>query len=67
LAYQRHRLAFAGHNERPRAAHDFAGDNHDLALASLFLSKTAVLAIDLPVLRFDVPTEIGTVDLDLAA
>jgi hypothetical protein len=32
-------------NERPRAAHDFAGDNYDLALAGLFLSEPTVFAV----------------------
>jgi hypothetical protein len=44
LAYQRHRLALARHNERPGAAPHFAGDNYDLALAGLFFGKTTSLA-----------------------
>jgi hypothetical protein len=67
FADQRDRLALARHNERQGTAPNLAGDNHDLALARLFLSEPPVFAIGLSVLRFDVPAEIGTVDLDLAA
>lgn len=38
LSDQRHRIALARHNERPGATVHFADHNHDLALASLFLS-----------------------------
>jgi hypothetical protein len=67
LADQRDCLALARHNGRQGTAPNLAGDNHDLALARLFLSEPPVFAIGLSVLRFDVPAEIGTVDLDLAA
>ena len=67
LADQRHCLALARHNERPSATRHFASNNHDLALAGLFFSEPTVLAIGLPVLWFDVPAEIGTVDLYSAA
>src|SRR5438477_12952368 len=67
LAYQRHCLALAGHNKRPGAAHHFTGDNHDLALAGLFLGKSPILAIGLAVLWFDVTAEIDPVNLDFAA
>jgi hypothetical protein len=48
-------------------APNLASDNHDLALARLFLSEPPVFAIGLSVLRFDVTAEIRTVDLDFAA
>ena len=67
FANERDRLAFARHNEGQGAAPNLASDDHDLALAGLFFSEPTVLAIGLPVLWFDVPAEIGTVDLYRAA
>ena len=67
LADQRYGLALARHNERQGAAPNLASNNHDLALASLFLSEPTIFAVCFPVLRFDVPAEIGTVDLNFAA
>jgi hypothetical protein len=58
FAYQRHCLALPRHNERPGAAPHFAGDNHDLALASMFLSEATVFAIAFPIRRFGVTARI---------
>jgi hypothetical protein len=63
LAYQRDCVALTGHDKRQCAAHNFASDNYDLALAGLFLGEPAVNAIGFPILRLDVPAEIGAVDL----
>jgi hypothetical protein len=49
FAYQREGLALARHNEWQCAAPNLASDNHDLALAGLFLSQPPVLAIGLPI------------------
>ena len=38
-ADQRHRVAFSRHDERQGAARRLAGDNNDLALASLLLGE----------------------------
>jgi hypothetical protein len=67
LADQRDRLALARHNERQGTAPNLASDDYDRALAGLFLSESTTFAIGLSVLRFDVPAEIGTVDLYRAA
>jgi hypothetical protein len=54
LAYQRHCVALAGHDERQGAAHNFAGDNHDRSPTCLFLSEPAVNAIGLLVRWFHI-------------
>ncbi len=66
LTNQRHRIALARHDERQGAAHDFARNNHDLALAGLFLGKTTVNAIGFLVRRFHIAAGIHAVNLDRA-
>ena len=62
LAYQRHRLTLARHNERPGAAHNFAGDNHDRSPTCLFLSEPTVNAIGLLVCRFHIAARVHAVN-----
>jgi hypothetical protein len=64
LPYQRHCLALARHDERPGAAHDFAGDNHDLALAGLHIGSSAVDSLRLPIRRLRMAAGIHAVDFD---
>ena len=67
FSYQRDCIALARDDERPSAAHHFARDNYDLALAGLLLRQPAVLAIGSAVLLFDVSAEIGAVNFNLAS
>jgi hypothetical protein len=61
---QGHSGTLAEHDERQRAAADLAGDNHDLALAGLFLGGTPVGSILFPIRLPDLATEVGAIDRD---
>ena len=66
LPDQRDRGALARHDERQCAAHDFADDDDDLALAGLFLRSTAIDSIRFAVRLFDLAAEIRAIDRDRA-
>ena len=62
LADQRDCIALARHNEWKGPPHHFAGDDYDLALAGLFLSKPAISTIRFAVRLLDLTAEIRAVD-----
>lgn len=66
LADQRDSSALARHNERQRAAHALASDNHDLALAGLRFRRAPIDSLRLLVGRLYVAAGVHAVDFDFA-
>src|SRR5207249_69794 len=66
LADQRDCGTLSWHDKRQGAPQHFARDNHDLALASLFLGESAIDPLGLPVLRLLAATRVHAIDMNLA-
>ena len=66
FADQRDSGALARHDERQGAAHNLAGDHHDLALAGAFLGKPAIDPLGFLVLRLLVAAGVHAIDVNLA-